>query len=113
MLDQQVDDQGTDQQEAQAMLQKLRDQGFDGDNDKLAIALGRSAEQVEAARANLEGRLPAYGGGVELNPVVISGGEVVAAGGLEEIRARAGNARLEDAFVSLMDGGPAPDEAPP
>ena len=35
--------------------------------------------------------------------VVISGGEVVAAGGLEEIRARAGNTRLEDAFVSLMD----------
>jgi sodium transport system ATP-binding protein len=37
--------------------------------------------------------------------VVISGGEVVAAGALEEIRARAGNARLEDAFVSLMDSG--------
>jgi sodium transport system ATP-binding protein len=35
--------------------------------------------------------------------VVISGGEVVAAGALEDIRARAGNARLEDAFVSLMD----------
>jgi sodium transport system ATP-binding protein len=34
--------------------------------------------------------------------VVISGGEVVAAGALDEIRARAGNARLEDAFVSLM-----------
>ena len=48
MLDQKVDDKGTDQQEAQAMLQTLRDQGFDGDNDKLAIALGRSAEQVEA-----------------------------------------------------------------
>jgi hypothetical protein len=47
MLDQQVDDKGTDQQEAQAMLQTLRDQGFDGDNDKLAIALGRSVEQVE------------------------------------------------------------------
>jgi sodium transport system ATP-binding protein len=36
--------------------------------------------------------------------VVISNGEVVAAGGLEEIRARAGNTRLEDAFVSLMAG---------
>jgi sodium transport system ATP-binding protein len=34
--------------------------------------------------------------------VVIAGGEVVAAGGLDEIRARAGNAQLEDAFVSLM-----------
>lgn len=48
MLDQKVDDKGTDQQEAQGMLQTLRDQGFAGDNDKLAIALGRSAEQVEA-----------------------------------------------------------------
>jgi len=35
---------------------------------------------------------------------VIAGGEVVAAGGLDEIRARAGNAQLEDAFVSLMGG---------
>jgi sodium transport system ATP-binding protein len=34
--------------------------------------------------------------------VVISGGEVVAAGALDEIRARAGNTKLEDAFVSLM-----------
>lgn len=48
MLDQQVDDKGTDQQQAQAMLQTLRDQGFDADNDKLAIALGRTVEQVEA-----------------------------------------------------------------
>jgi sodium transport system ATP-binding protein len=45
--------------------------------------------------------------------VVISGGEVVAAGGLEEVRARAGNARLEDAFVSLMDGGVPKGETPP
>jgi sodium transport system ATP-binding protein len=36
--------------------------------------------------------------------VVIAGGEVVAAGALAEIRARAGNAQLEDAFVSLMGG---------
>jgi sodium transport system ATP-binding protein len=36
--------------------------------------------------------------------VVISGGQVVAAGALAEIRARGGNALLEDAFVSLMDG---------
>jgi sodium transport system ATP-binding protein len=36
--------------------------------------------------------------------VVIAGGEVVAAGALAEIRARAGNAQLEDAFVHLMDG---------
>lgn len=48
MLDQQVDDKGTDQQQAQMMLQKLRDEGFDADNDKLASALGRTVEQVEA-----------------------------------------------------------------
>ena len=47
MLDQQVDDKGTDQEQAQGMLTALRDQGFDGDNQKLAIALGRSAEQVQ------------------------------------------------------------------
>ena len=34
--------------------------------------------------------------------VVINGGQVVAAGALAEIRARAGNSQLEDAFVSLM-----------
>jgi sodium transport system ATP-binding protein len=37
--------------------------------------------------------------------IVISGGQVVAAGALADIRARAGNSQLEDAFVSLMDGG--------
>ena len=47
MLDQQVDDKGTDQGQAQGMLTTLRDQGFDGDNQKLAIALGRSEEQVQ------------------------------------------------------------------
>ena len=48
MLDQQVDDKGTDQEEAQSMLEALRDQGFDGNNEKLATALGRTIEQVEA-----------------------------------------------------------------
>jgi sodium transport system ATP-binding protein len=36
--------------------------------------------------------------------VVIANGQVVAAGALAEIRSRAGNSQLEDAFVSLMDG---------
>ena len=36
--------------------------------------------------------------------VVINGGQVVAAGTLAEIRARAANSQLEDAFVSLMHG---------
>lgn len=48
MLDQQVDDKGTDQEQAQHMLTTLRDQGFGGDNGKLAVALGRPAEQVQA-----------------------------------------------------------------
>jgi len=46
-LDQQVDDKGTDQQEAKRMLTALRDRGFDGDNEKLAVALGRSIQQVQ------------------------------------------------------------------
>jgi sodium transport system ATP-binding protein len=39
--------------------------------------------------------------------VVIAGGQVVAAGAIADIRARAGNQQLEDAFVHLMgdDGG--------
>jgi len=48
MLDQEVDDKGTDQTEAQGMLANLRDAGFDGDNEKLAVALGRTTEQVAA-----------------------------------------------------------------
>jgi len=54
MLDQEVDDKGTDQQEAQNILATLRDQGFDSDNQKLAIALGRSAEQVQAMISGTE-----------------------------------------------------------
>ena len=48
MLEQQVDDKGTDQDEAQRILTTVRDQGFDGDNGKFAVALGRSEEQVQA-----------------------------------------------------------------
>jgi sodium transport system ATP-binding protein len=36
--------------------------------------------------------------------VVIANGQVAAAGAIAEIRARAGNQQLEDAFVALMDG---------
>jgi len=45
--DQQVDDKGTDQEQARQILTALRDRGFDGDNAKLATALGRSSEQIE------------------------------------------------------------------
>jgi hypothetical protein len=47
MLDQEVDDKGTDQQEARHMIEALRDQGFESDNEKVAKALGRTIEQVE------------------------------------------------------------------
>lgn len=45
--DQQVDDKGTNQEEARQILAALRDGGFDGDNERLAVALGRSVEQVQ------------------------------------------------------------------
>jgi len=47
MLDQKVDDKGTDQEDAQHMIEALRDEGFDGDNEQVAKALGRTIEQVE------------------------------------------------------------------
>ena len=41
--------------------------------------------------------------------VVIAGGQVVAAEAIADIRARAGNRQLEDAFVQLLDdSGAAP-----
>lgn len=54
MLDQEVDDKGTDQNEAQSMLTNLRDAGFDSDNEKLAVALGRTADQVAAMLSGAE-----------------------------------------------------------
>ena len=43
-----VDDRGTDQTEARALLKKLRDNGFEGSDEKLSVALGRPVEQVTA-----------------------------------------------------------------
>ncbi len=54
MLDQEVDDKGTDQEEAKNILITLRDQGFDADNEKLAVALGRTIQQVEAMISGAE-----------------------------------------------------------
>ena len=54
MLDQEVDDKGTDQDEAQNMLKTLRDQGFDGSDEKFAVALGRTIEQVQAMISGVE-----------------------------------------------------------
>jgi hypothetical protein len=46
--EQEVDDRGTTQSEGRALLRRLRDQGFDANDEKLAVALGRPVEQVEA-----------------------------------------------------------------
>lgn len=43
-----VDDRGTDQTEARALLKRLRDEGFSASNEQLAVALGRPVEHVEA-----------------------------------------------------------------
>ena len=48
MLDQQVDDKGTDQSEAKEIIRNLRDSAFDGSDEKVATALGRSIEHVQA-----------------------------------------------------------------
>ena len=49
-----VDDRGTDQTEARALLKKLRDNGFEGSDEKLAVALGRPVEQVTAWMNDVE-----------------------------------------------------------
>jgi hypothetical protein len=43
----QVDDQGTGEAEGRELLKKLRDAGFEGSDEKLALALGRPVEEVE------------------------------------------------------------------
>ncbi len=42
-----VDDRGTNETEGRAILKKLRDRGFDGSDERLAVALGRPAGEVE------------------------------------------------------------------
>lgn len=44
----QVDAQGTTETEGREILRRLRDQGFDADDLKLAVALGRPVEEVRA-----------------------------------------------------------------
>jgi hypothetical protein len=43
-----VDDRGTNQSEGRALLKHLRDNGFESSDEKLAVALGRPVEEVEA-----------------------------------------------------------------
>lgn len=44
--DQALDDRGTDVAGGLALLRRLRDQGFDSDDEKLSVALGRPADEV-------------------------------------------------------------------
>ncbi len=42
-----VDDRGTSEAEGRALLRQLRDTGFAGSDEQLALALGRPAEEVQ------------------------------------------------------------------
>ena len=42
-----VDDRGTSEGEGRALLKHLRDAGFAGSDEKLALALGRPIEEVQ------------------------------------------------------------------
>ncbi len=52
--DQIVDDRGTGQAEAAQILRNLRDRAFEASNEKLALALGRPTEEIEAWNAGQE-----------------------------------------------------------
>lgn len=43
-----VDSQGTDADSAREILRSLRDKGFDGSDEKLAVVLGRPTAEVTA-----------------------------------------------------------------
>jgi hypothetical protein len=42
-----LDDRGTSETQGRAILTRLRDAGFDGSDEKLAVALGRPLAEVE------------------------------------------------------------------
>ncbi|HVF56320.1 MAG TPA: hypothetical protein VM934_09225 [Pyrinomonadaceae bacterium] len=46
--EQALDDRGTDNTAGLAILKRLRDNGFESDDGRLAVALGRPLEEVEA-----------------------------------------------------------------
>jgi hypothetical protein len=47
-IDPVIDDLGTNQHEAAEILKTIRDAAFDSDDEKLALALGRPVEEIEA-----------------------------------------------------------------
>lgn len=42
-----IDDQGTGQSEASQILRHIRDNAFEANDEKLALALGRPTEEIE------------------------------------------------------------------
>ncbi|MFL6230984.1 MAG: hypothetical protein ACJ741_19585 [Pyrinomonadaceae bacterium] len=43
-----LDSQGMTEEQGREILRRLRDQGFEADDEKLAVALGRPVEEVQA-----------------------------------------------------------------
>ena len=52
--EQALDDRGTDTTKGLAMLRRLRDEGFEANDEKLAVALGRPVEEVTGWMAERE-----------------------------------------------------------
>jgi len=52
--DNEVDDRGTTEDEGRALLKQLRDAGFAGSDEKLALALGRPIEEVQGWTGGVE-----------------------------------------------------------
>ena len=44
--DPQIDDRGTNQSEAASVLKRVRDEVFEGSDEKLALALGRTGDEI-------------------------------------------------------------------
>ncbi len=49
-----VDDHGTTETEGRALLKRLRDSGFEGNDEKLAVALGRPIEEIQGWMSGAE-----------------------------------------------------------
>ncbi|HLL72907.1 MAG TPA: hypothetical protein VK363_15800 [Pyrinomonadaceae bacterium] len=56
--EQAVDDRGTSEAGGREILRRLRDQGFEADDEKLAVALGRPVEEVQGWTAGGESDEP-------------------------------------------------------
>jgi hypothetical protein len=50
----QVDDQGTNETEGRALIKRLRDAGFNGSDEQLAVALGRPVGEVQGWTGGVE-----------------------------------------------------------